>query len=47
MLGEQIRHAITAARTVAGLDELARKLWRAHGEGCIADADAEAAREGS
>jgi hypothetical protein len=27
----------------AGLDEFARKLWRAHGEGHLSDADTEEA----
>jgi hypothetical protein len=44
-LADQILEAVTRARTPAALDELARKLWRAHAEGCIADADAEAASE--
>ena len=43
MLADQFLEATAGARTGAALDELARKLWRAHAEGHIADADAEAA----
>jgi len=42
MLADQFLEAAAGARTAAGLDDLARKLWRAHAEGCIADADADA-----
>jgi CRP-like cAMP-binding protein len=42
---DQFLEATAGARTTAGLAELARKLWRAHGEGHIADADAEALSE--
>ena len=45
MLADQFLEAADGARTAAALDEFARKLWRAHAEGCIADADAEAASE--
>jgi Helix-turn-helix domain len=45
MLADQFLEAVAGARTAAGLDELARKLWAAHGEGCFADADAEALSE--
>jgi hypothetical protein len=45
MLADQFLEAAAGARTDAGLDELARKLWRAHGEGHIAEADAEALHE--
>jgi len=45
MLADQFLDAADGARTGAALDELARKLWRAHGEGHIADADAEAISE--
>jgi hypothetical protein len=45
MLADQFLEAAGGARTGAALDELARKLWRAHGEGHIADADAEALSE--
>jgi hypothetical protein len=44
MLADQFLEA-AAAHTGAALDELARKLWRAHEEGHLADADAEAASE--
>ena len=40
MLADQKHEAADGARTPAVLDELARKLWRAHVEGQIADADA-------
>jgi Helix-turn-helix domain len=42
MLTDQFVEATDGARTPAVLDELARKLWRAHAEGQIKDADAEA-----
>jgi hypothetical protein len=42
---DQFLEAADGARTPAALDELARKLWRAHAEGCIADADTEVASE--
>jgi hypothetical protein len=42
MLADQFLEAVTRARTPAVLDELARKLWRAHAERQIKDADAEA-----
>jgi hypothetical protein len=42
MLAEQFLAAATGARNSAALDETGRLLWRAHAEGCIADADAEA-----
>jgi hypothetical protein len=45
MLANQFLEAADGARTGAALDELARKLWRAHGEGHVADADAEALSE--
>ena len=45
MLADQFLEAAAGARTGAGLDELARKLWRAHGEGHIAEADAGALSE--
>ena len=45
MLADQFLEAAGGARTGAALDELARKLWRAHAEGHIADADAEALSE--
>jgi hypothetical protein len=45
MLADQFLEAIAGARTGAALNELARKLWRAHAEGLVADADSEAASE--
>ena len=45
MLADQFLEAITGARTAAALDKLARKLWRAHGEGHIAEAEAQALSE--
>jgi hypothetical protein len=45
MLADQFLAAAAAIRTMAAADELARKLWRAHAEGLIADADAEALSE--
>jgi len=45
MLAEQFLEAAAAAKTSGRLDDLARKLWRAHGEGHLADADAEAISE--
>jgi hypothetical protein len=39
---DQFLEAAAVARTAAGLDELARKLWRAHGEQLVDDAGAEA-----
>jgi CRP-like cAMP-binding protein len=44
-LADQFVEAANSARTPAALDDLARKLWRVHAEGHIADADAEAASE--
>ena len=43
MLADQFLEAAGGARTGTALDELARKLWRAHAEGHVADADADAA----
>ncbi len=45
MLADQFRAAVTDARNSHALDETARLLWRAHAEGQIADADAEAVAE--
>jgi AraC-like DNA-binding protein len=45
MLADQFVEAVDGARTPAVLDELARKLWRAHAERQIEDADAEAISE--
>jgi Helix-turn-helix domain len=42
MLAEQFLVAADGARTAVALDELARKLWRAHAEGHLAEAEAEA-----
>ena len=42
MLADQFVEAADGARTPAVLDDLARKLWRAHAERQIEDADAEA-----
>ncbi len=43
MLADQFVEAAETARTTAALDNVARLLWRAHGEGQIDAADAEAA----
>ena len=40
MLADQFLEAAVSSRTPAALDELARKLWRAHAEAQIDDADA-------
>ena len=45
MLADQFHVAITGARNSHALDEAARLLWRAHGEGQITDTDAEAVSE--
>jgi hypothetical protein len=45
MLTEQFLAAAAGARNSTVLDETARLLWRAHSEGCIADAEAEAVSE--
>ena len=42
MLADQFLEAAVSSRTPAALDELARKLWRAHAEAQIDDAAAEA-----
>jgi hypothetical protein len=42
MLAEQFLAAAAGARNSTALDEIARLTWRAHGEGHLADADAEA-----
>jgi hypothetical protein len=44
-LADQFHEAADGTRTAAALDELARKLWRAHAEGHLAEADAEAISE--
>jgi helix-turn-helix protein len=41
-LSDQFLEAAAGARAGAAVDELARKLWRAHSEGHLTDADAEA-----
>lgn len=45
MFAAQFHEAAAAARNSHALDETARLLWRAHAEGQIADADAEAVAE--
>ena len=45
MLAHQFHEGVAAARNSARLDNVARLLWRAHAEGAIADADAEAVAE--
>ena len=45
MLAQQFHTAVAAARTGPELDELTRGLWRAHAEGRLADADAQALSE--
>jgi hypothetical protein len=45
MLADQFLEAAAGARTEAALDELARKLWRAHAEGHLTDANVEAISE--
>jgi hypothetical protein len=45
MLAEQFLAAAAAARNSTALDEIARLTWRAHGEGHLADRDAEAVSE--
>ena len=42
MLADLFVEAATGARTTVALDNVARRLWRAHGESQLADADAEA-----
>jgi hypothetical protein len=42
MLAEQFTAAAAAARNTAAVDEVARLTWRAHSEGQLTDADAEA-----
>ena len=44
MLADQFA-AAAAARNTAAVDEVARLTWRAHAEGQLADADAEAVSE--
>jgi len=45
MLADQFLDAATGARTTAALDETARLLWRAHGEGHLDEAEAKALSE--
>ena len=45
MLAEQFHAAAAAAKTTAAVDEIARLTWRAHAEGHILDAEAEAISE--
>jgi hypothetical protein len=45
MLAEQFLEAAAGARNSTALDEIARLTWRAHGEGHLADTDAEAVSE--
>ncbi len=45
MLADQFLAAAAGARNSTALDETSRLLWRAHAEGHIADADAEAVSE--
>jgi Helix-turn-helix domain len=45
MLADQLVDAVDSARAPAVLDDLARKLWRAHAERQIEDADAETISE--
>jgi AraC-like DNA-binding protein len=45
MLAEQFTAAAAAARNTAAVDEIARLTWRAHAEGQIPDAEAEAISE--
>ena len=45
MLAEQFHVAAAAARNTAAVDEIARLTWRAHAEGHILDAEAEAISE--
>jgi hypothetical protein len=42
VLAEQFRTAAAAARNTHAVDEIARLTWRAHAEGRLADAEAEA-----
>jgi hypothetical protein len=45
MLADQFTAAAAAARNTAAVDEIARLTWRAHAEGQILDAEAEAVSE--
>ena len=45
MLADQFQAAAAAARNTHAADEIARLTWRAHAEGQLADAEAEAVSE--
>jgi len=45
MLADQFLAAAAGVRNSAGMDQLARKLWRAHSEGHLTDAGAHAVSE--
>ena len=45
MLADQFAAAAAAARNTHAVDEIARLTWRAHAEGQLIDADAEAVSE--
>ena len=45
MLADQYHEAAAAAKNTHAVDEVARKTWRAHAEGQLADAEAEAIGE--
>ena len=45
MLADQFRVAAATARNTAAVDEIARLTWRAHAEGQLVDAEAEAVSE--
>src|SRR5271167_1342763 len=45
MLAEQFAAAAAAARNTHAIDEIARLTWRAHAEGQLQDAEAEAISE--
>jgi hypothetical protein len=45
LLADQFHAAASAARNTAAVDEIARLTWRAHAEGQLQDAEAEAISE--
>ena len=45
MLADQFQAAAAAARNTHAVDEIARLTWRAHAEGQLVDAEAEAVSE--
>jgi hypothetical protein len=45
MLADQFAAAAAAARNTHAIDEIARLTWRAHAEGQLQDAEAEAVSE--